>query len=109
VLARGGGCVRAGECVETGVETDGGLRVLGRGSFGALCCGVRPDTKGTSATASSTDEASRPGPAEVGECGVGFVAVAVQAQATKGAAEREAAWEPCGCDREEGGRMREHG
>jgi hypothetical protein len=91
------------------VETDGVLRVLGRGSFGALCCGVGADTKGTSATTRGKDGASTPGPAEIGECGVGFVAVAAQAQATQGAAEREAAWEPCGCDREEGGRMREHG
>ncbi len=28
--------------------TDGGWRVLGRGSFGVLCCGAGPGTKGTS-------------------------------------------------------------
>jgi hypothetical protein len=38
--------------------TDEGLRVLGRGSFGVLCCGVGAGTKGTGVTASSTDEAS---------------------------------------------------
>ena len=40
---------------------------------------------------------------------VGFVAGVAKEQATQGAAEREAAWELCGCDREEGGRRREHG
>ena len=48
-------------------------------------------------------------PTKTGECGVGVVAGAAQEQATQGAAEREAAWELCGCDREEGGRTREHG
>jgi hypothetical protein len=115
-----------------GAGTDGGLRVLGRGSFGVLCCGVGAGTKGTSATARGLDEASRPGPTGItmkettstttctdeasaprrtktGECGVGVVAGAAQEQATQAAAEREAAWELCGCDREEGWRTREHG
>ncbi len=89
--------------------TDGGLRVLGRGSVGVLCCWVGADTKGTGATTCSTDEASSPGPTGGGECGVGVVAGAVQEQATQGAAECEAAWVLFGCDREEGGRTREHG
>ncbi len=92
-----------------GAVTDGGLRVLGRGSVGVLCCGVGAGTTGTGATARNTAEASQPGPAKTGECGVGVVAGAAQEQATQGAAEREAAWELCGCDREEGGRTREHG
>ncbi len=66
--------------------TDGGLRVLGRGSFGVLCCGVGADTKGITATATSTGEASTPMPTEAGECGVGVVAGAWQEQA---AAEHE--------------------
>ena len=65
--------------------------------------------KGSGATTRSTDEASTPGPTKTGECGVGVVAGAAQQQATPAAAEREAAWELCGCDREEGGRTREHG
>jgi hypothetical protein len=89
--------------------TDGGLRVLGRGSFGVLCCRVRAGMKGTSSTARSTDKASTPCLTKTGECGVGVVAGAAQEQATQGAAEREAAWELCGCDSEEGGRTREHG
>jgi hypothetical protein len=40
---------------------------------------------------------------------VGVVAGAAQEQATQAAAEREAAWELCGFDMEEGGRTREHG
>jgi hypothetical protein len=65
--------------------------------------------KETTSTTSGTDEASTPGPTKTGECGVGVVAGAAQEQATQAAAEREAAWELCGCDREEGGRAREHG
>jgi hypothetical protein len=68
--------------------TDGGLRVLGRGSFGVLCCGVGAGTKGNGVTTSSTDKASRPGPTETGECGVGVVAGAWEEQA---AAEHEPA------------------
>jgi hypothetical protein len=71
--------------------TDGGLRVLGRGSFGVLCCGVGAGTKGTSATTRCTEQASSPVPTETGECGVGVVAGAAQEQATQGAAEREPA------------------
>jgi hypothetical protein len=41
-----------------GSETDGGLRVLGRGSFGVLCSGVGADTKETTSTTRCTDEAS---------------------------------------------------
>ncbi len=89
--------------------TDGGLRLLGRGSVGVLCCGVGADTTGTTATTKCTDEASTPIPGKAGECGVGVVAGAAQEQATQGAAEREAAWELCGCDRVEGGRTREDG
>jgi hypothetical protein len=51
--------------------TDGGLRVLGRGSYGALCCGVGAGTKGTGATTRGPDEASTPGPTATGECGAG--------------------------------------
>jgi hypothetical protein len=89
--------------------TDGGLRVLGRGSFGVLCCGVGADTKEPGTTTCSTDEASSPGPTGGGECGVGVVAGVLQEQAKQGAAECEAVWVLCGCDREEGGRAREHG
>jgi hypothetical protein len=81
-----------------GSVTDGGLRVLGRGSFGVLCCGVGAGTKGTSSTTRRTDEASRPMPTETGECGVGVVAGAWQQQA---AAEHQAA-----CGRGGGGRGR---
>ena len=48
-------------------------------------------------------------PTKTGEYGVGVVAGAAQEQGTQGAAEREAVWELYGCDREEGGRTREHG
>jgi hypothetical protein len=48
--------------------TDGGVRVLGRGSSGVLCF-VGAATKGTSSTTSSTDEASSPLPMGGGECG----------------------------------------
>jgi hypothetical protein len=61
--------------------TDGGLRVLGRGSFGVLCCGVGAGTKGTTATTKGTAEASTPMPTETGECGVGVVGGAWQQQA----------------------------
>ncbi len=87
--------------------TDGGLLLLGRGSFGVLCCGVGAVTKGTGATTRGTDEVSKPGLTETGECGVGVVAGAAQEQATQGAAECETAWVLCGCDREP--RTREHG
>jgi hypothetical protein len=43
--------------------------------------GVGADLKGTGATARCTDEASRPGPTEPGECGMGVVAGAWQQQA----------------------------
>ncbi len=81
-----------------GAVTDGGLRVLGRGSFGALCCGVGAAMKGSSATASGTDEASPPS-AEIGECGVGVVAGAWQQQA---AAEHEPACRRGWCGRGRG-------
>jgi hypothetical protein len=58
--------------------------------------------KGTFSTARGPDEASTLGPTRTGEFGVGVVAGAVQERATQSAAEREAAWELCGCDREEG-------
>jgi hypothetical protein len=74
--------------------------VLGRGSYGVLFCGGGAGTKGTTVTTKGTDEALKPLPTEAGECGVGVVAEAAQEQATQGAAEREAAWELCGCDRE---------
>ena len=74
--------------------TDGGLRVLGRGSFGVLCCGVGADMKGTGATASGPDEASTTMPTETGECGAGVVAGAWQQQA---AAEHEPACGRGGC------------
>jgi hypothetical protein len=79
--------------------TDGGSRVLGRGSVGLLCCGVGAGTKGNTATAKRTDEASRPGPTEAGECGVGVVAGAWQEQA---AAEHEPACGRGGCGRGRG-------
>jgi hypothetical protein len=79
--------------------TDGGSRVLGRGSVGLLCCGVGAGTKGTSATARRTVEASTPGPTEAGECGVGVVAGAWQQQA---AAEHEPASGRGGCGRGRG-------
>ncbi len=82
---------------------------MGGGVLGVLCCGVGAGTKGTGATTTSTDEASTPGPRKTGECGVGVVAGAAQEQATQAAAEREAAWELCGCDRKQGGRTRERG
>ncbi len=41
-----------------GAVADGGLRVLGRGSFGVLCDGVGAGTKGTGATTKDTGEAS---------------------------------------------------
>ncbi len=78
--------------------TDGGLRVLGRGSSGVLCCGVWAGTMGTSATARGTDEAPTPGPTEPGDCGLGAVAGVWQQQA---AAEHEPA-----CGRGGGGRSR---
>ncbi len=34
-----------------GAVTDGGLRVVGRGSSGVFCCGVGAGTKGTGVTA----------------------------------------------------------
>jgi hypothetical protein len=101
VLARGGGCVRACECVEAGRCLTGVCGWLGGDVLGFLCCGVGAGTKGTGATTSSTDEASSPLPTKTGECGVGVVAGAAQEQATQAAAEREAAWELCGCDRED--------
>jgi hypothetical protein len=76
--------------------TDGGLRVLGRGSFGVLCCGVGAGMMGTGATATYTDEASTPMPTEPGECGVGVVAGAWEQQA---AAEHEPACGRGGCGR----------
>ncbi len=82
-----------------GAVTDGGLRVVGRGSFGVLCCGVGAGTKGTTSTASATDEASTPGPTETGECGVGVVAGARQQQA---AAEHEPVCGRGGCGRGRG-------
>ncbi len=90
--------------------TDGGLGVVGRG-----CCGVfymfrgGADLKGTTSTTRELVEASTPGPTVTGECGVGVVAGAAQEQATQAAAGREAAWELCGCDKQEGGREGEHG
>jgi hypothetical protein len=99
VLARGGGCVRACECVEAGRRLTGVWGWLGGGVLGFLCCGVGAGTKGTGATAICTDEASRPGPAVKGESGVGVVAGVSQQQA---AAEHEAA---CG----RGGRGRGRG
>jgi hypothetical protein len=79
--------------------TDGGLRVLGRGSVGVLCCGVGVGTTGTGSTASTTGEASRPGPADPGECGVDVVTGARQQQAV---AEHEPACGRGGCDRGRG-------
>jgi hypothetical protein len=61
--------------------------------------------KETGLTARCTDQvASSPGLTVTGECGVGVVAGAWQEQVTQATAEREAALELCGCDREEGGR-----
>jgi hypothetical protein len=69
--------------------TDGGLRVVGRGSFGELF-GVGAGTKGPSSTASRMDEASTPMPTEPGECGVGVV---VRAACDGGACSRACAAE----------------
>ncbi len=79
--------------------TDGGLRVLGRGSFGVLYGGVGAGMKGTTSTVRNTAEASTPGPTEAGECGVGVVAGACQQQA---AAEHEPACGRGGCGRGRG-------
>jgi hypothetical protein len=81
--------------------TDGGLRVLGRGSVGVLCCGVGAGTKGTGSTTRGPDEASTPEPTEAGECGAGVVAGAWQEQAP---AEQEPACERGGCGQGRGGR-----
>jgi hypothetical protein len=96
VWVRGGGCVRACECVEAGRRLTGVCGCSGGGVLGFLCFGVGAGTKGTSATAICTDEASRPGPAVTGECGVGGVAGAWQQQA---AAEHEPACGRGGCGR----------
>jgi hypothetical protein len=79
--------------------TDEGLRVLGRGSFGVLCCGVGAGTKGTGATTSSTDEVQGPGAKGKGECGAGVVAGTCQQQA---AADDESAYGRGGCGRGRG-------
>ncbi len=82
--------------------TNGVLRVLVRGSFGGLCCGVGAGTKGTGATTVSTDEASTPMPTGKGECVVGVVAGAWQQQA---AAEHELACGRGGSRRQRGVRV----
>jgi hypothetical protein len=66
----GGGCARACECMEAGRWLTGVCGCLG-GVFWGF---IGADTKGTFATARFTDEASRPGPTEPGECGMGVVA-----------------------------------
>ncbi len=91
--------MRACEGVEAGRRLTGVCGCLGGGSFGVLCCGVGAGTKGTSATARVTDEASKPLPLEAGECGVGVVAGVWQEQ---GVAEHEPAYGRGGCGRGRG-------
>jgi hypothetical protein len=81
--------------------TDGGLRVVERGYFGVLCCGVGAGTKGTGATAKRPGEASSPGPTEPREWG-GYlgrgVAAAGRGRARAGVrARRVRPGERCAC------------